>query len=325
MNLSEPIKENSTINPSTAVVIVGEHSPESGEYFSKVRHIARIIFVIIHEFFAALVAGALSIMGYMRMDPREIKQEASQVPILFLHGVNHNQSGWIIGRTLLRRCSKKDGFKHGPFYSINYAGLLWNGRCDTFGLYADRVFKKVVDIYRKNGQMPIIVGHSMGGIIATKVAQKIEQAMERGYYINEDGSHLALELSEKDRELFHISRIITLGTPFYGSYVADKVHWFFGKVPRVPEITVYKEMRSDPELCTECPSQLQEIRHYALNADKTGRIKYFNVGSTLDELVPRGYFVTEDPHRQYELDNLGHIGLMLSRPVWYKVHEWLKV
>lgn len=277
----------------------------------------RILYVFITELFMAIVTGLMEVLAYVNLDPTT--PDTSRTPVLFLHGVNHNRSSSLFGQLLLRCYSAIRGQTLGSFYSISYAGIVTNGQNETFDIYADKVFRKARQIYKETHRFPILVGHSMGGIISTCLAKKCEEATGTGSYQLEDGT--LIPLSNQEKQALRMANIVTLGSPFHGSYVADAVcdlHCKFG----VKAITVYQDMMTDSRECDRS-DRLTELSSFAVTASQTGKIRYYNVGSTLDEFVPEGYFVTTDPDRQYEVYHLGHLGLLWSPLVWSKVHKWL--
>lgn len=329
--VNPPLNANGHL-PGSVNATLGEHSPSKANFNgrmihavdtsnSKIRNIAltatrplRILCAIITDLFIAIVLGLMCVLSYINLDPST--PDTSRTPVLFLHGVNHNQSGLLFGQLLLRGYSALRGQKLGSFYSISYAGVLTNGRHETFDTYADKVFQKVHQIYKETHQLPTLVGHSMGGLVSTSLAKKCAEAIESGVYRFENGDRMVL--SDQEKEALHLSNIITLGTPFHGSYAADVFCDLHQKVG-AKAITVYQDMMTDSRKC----DRLAELRNFAVTANNTGRLRYYNVGSTVDAFVPKGYFVTTDPASQYEAYHLGHLGLLCSPLVWSKVHKWL--
>jgi pimeloyl-ACP methyl ester carboxylesterase len=103
-------------------------------------------------------------------------------PILLIHGLMHNQSGWI----WLRRQIKLE--KLGPVYTINLEPR--HGSIEDF---ADQVAARAREIERETGQSGLIlIGHSMGGLVASYYAEHLAPAGK-------------------------VTDIITLGTPFDGT------------------------------------------------------------------------------------------------------------
>lgn len=277
----------------------------------------RVLYVFVTEIFLSIICGLMAVFAYLNLDPTT--PDPSRTPVLFLHGANHNQSGSLSGKALLRCFSAIRGEPLGSFYSISYAGIVTNGKKETFETYADKAFEKIRQIYKETGKFPTLVGHSMGGIVSTCLAKKCEEAKDRGSYQLEDGT--LIPLSPQEQNTLGISSIITLGAPFDGSYIGDafcKLTRKFGAEP----ITVYQDMRTNSQK-SDGSDRLSKLKNFALEANKTGKISYYNIGSTIDEFVPKGYFVTANPDRQYEVHHIGHLGLLSSPPVWSKIHKWL--
>lgn len=277
----------------------------------------RVVCVVVTEICIAIISGPLALASYFNFDPKH--PDTQRVPILFLHGVNHNQSGSIIGRLLLGLFSKVRKEHLGSIYSINYAGVLTNGRRETFETYADRVFMKVRKVYNQTGQFPHLVGHSMGGIVSTCLVKKCLEAMESGVYTLEDGT--TIELNEQERAQLQPKAVVTLGTPFNGSYMADVVCGIQNLLG-MEGLAVYRGMMTNNRR-REPHNHLNDLQTFAQNASSSGRVRFYNVGSTLDQLVPHGYMVTPERHRQMQVHHLGHLGLLWSPKVWGKVHHWL--
>ncbi|SCA63818.1 hypothetical protein SCG7086_BF_00010 [Chlamydiales bacterium SCGC AG-110-P3] len=277
----------------------------------------RVSGATITELFSAVISAGASVVAKKDFDPKIPDQ--TRTPVLFLHGLKANQAAHAPGRYLLRLYSRFTGRDLGAFYSMNYANLFSNDKSDTFDTYADRVFKKVQAIYDQTGRVPSVVCHSMGGLVCTRLAQKLEAASETGKYRLEGGADI--ELSNSEKSALRISTIVTLATPFHGSRVADAVvasNHLLGR----ESINVERSMMTDGNAAVRGPV-LAELRRYAMVADQTGAIRFFNAGSTVDAAVPSGYFVTQDPRRQYESCVLGHMGMRLAPSVWYQVGAWL--
>lgn len=103
-------------------------------------------------------------------------------PILLIHGLMHNQSGWL----WLRRQIKLE--RLGPVYTINL-----EPRHASIEEYADQVAARAREIERETGQSGLIlIGHSMGGLVASYYAEHLAPAGK-------------------------VADIITLGTPFDGT------------------------------------------------------------------------------------------------------------
>jgi triacylglycerol lipase len=140
-------------------------------------------------------------------------------PIILIHGYLHHAFVWIYHGM---KFSKK-GF--GPIYTLNLK--------KTFGSILDHVddldkmVKKVLK--ETNGEEVILIGHSMGGLIA---------------------SYFALNVAKKKS----VNHVITLGTPLKGTYMA---RFGFGKCA--------KEMSRDSSFIKELNEKItneKEINFY---------------------------------------------------------------
>jgi triacylglycerol lipase len=106
-------------------------------------------------------------------------------PILLIQGYMHNSYVWMYhGKNL-----KKNGF--GPIYTINFTKAL-----SSIEQHALEVQKKVEEILEENKTKNLIlIGHSMGGLIA---------------------SYYALNLEKEN----HITDVISIASPYEGSAFA---------------------------------------------------------------------------------------------------------
>ena len=115
--------------------------------------------------------------------------------ILLLHGSGFNQQEWIVGRFLLWWWLPS----HFHVFSMDYAGLISNEFHDGIDTYAHGpVRKHLLDLASQTGiQKWILVGHSMGGIIA-------------GFYAEEFNQH-------------DIPLVISIASPWQGSSLLEKL------------------------------------------------------------------------------------------------------
>jgi triacylglycerol esterase/lipase EstA (alpha/beta hydrolase family) len=105
----------------------------------------------------------------------------AQLPVLLLHGVGCNAAVW----TSMRRYLDAEGL--GPVYALSYGPPF--APIETF---APQVADKIAQIEKDTGaRKVVIVGHSMGGLVA------------RSYLRRYGGAH--------------VRRLVTIGTPHEGS------------------------------------------------------------------------------------------------------------
>lgn len=248
----------------------------------------RNAYMLATEIPSAVTAGALSIFAKSNWDPKEPITDKSRLPILFIHGLKHNQSGWYAGSELLN-WHDKDNQICGSFYFISYDCVITNSWDKAIDDYVAIISGKVASIRAETGhQNVILIGHSLGGIIASRYAET-----------HTDAKH-----------------VITIGSPFKGSHVASLMKSQkekFGMDQRV----------IDNEL-VEGSESLEKIRLDAEKSDWNGTIKYYNIRSTTDKLVPKSStLVTKDPRRVFTMESTGHIGLLFMPKCWSKIYEWL--
>lgn len=113
---------------------------------------------------------------------RARKNAHGKPPVVFIHGLYHNESAWVF----LRPRAKKAGYTR---------AFLFHYRC--LGNNLDAIVKKLDATLRRleqdwNGERPILVGHSMGGLVIR---------------------HFLAQAGNAQR----ISGVVTLATPHWGS------------------------------------------------------------------------------------------------------------
>lgn len=170
-------------------------------------------------------------------------------PILLIHGYLHDSGAWIYHKREL----VKAGF--GPIYVLNFKNPF---------LSITRYVEKVEEMARKireetDREDLILIGHSMGGIVASLYATKVAKA----------GT---------------VTDVITIGSPLHGTYMAKAG---FGKDA--------KEMRKGSELLKETLTRIEkegQIRFYFI-ASKTDQV-VIPYSSALMGLNQKREFVLND-------------------------------
>jgi len=108
-----------------------------------------------------------------------------QPPVILVHGLYHNVSAW----TLYRRWLHFAGFAN--VYCLGYSS--WN---QTFPALVNRLQQLLIQVHEKfPDQRPILIGHSLGGLVGRACAHSAEGSA-------------------------HLAGVITLGTPHRGSKLA---------------------------------------------------------------------------------------------------------
>ncbi len=270
--------------------------------FEKMMEIAtkipRIIFTILID--ALLLPGALILLiiacSKFNFNPKPEDIKHGKIPILLLHGSGFNETEWIVGRQFL----KKE--QYGSVFSLNYDGLVSNDPGRGIEDYArDKIRAEVKKIKETTGSAKVIlVGHSMGGMIA-------------GYY--------AEHFSEADQVT--IEHVISIATPWQGSPTVDCLWKLGGCFSKENETKRHQQMSVSGGTNTE-PNFRQPLVAKALTSERKGVRKYYNIWSTTDYAVPGTHgCLTEDPRRQRSFNYLGHYALVAWPSVWVQTCSWL--
>ena len=207
-----------------------------------------------------------------RANPNPITTDAPITPIVLVHGYAQNQADWFWFQYQLKQAGI------GPVYTIN----LWNaaGGIET---HADKLAKTLQTIQSKHpGEAITLIGHSMGGLVSS-------------YYA---------EFLKKDD--VGITKIITLGSPFYGTRLAG-LGIGLGVEQMAPNSTFLESLRTKIESSS--------IPYYHIASQMYNTIVPWD-SSLMDPLA-------HDTDRQYVISDQGHLRLLISPQVLEKVKSWL--
>jgi triacylglycerol esterase/lipase EstA (alpha/beta hydrolase family) len=207
-----------------------------------------------------------------RANPNAITTDAPVTPILLVHGYAQNQSDWFWFQYQLKQAGI------GPVYTIN----LWN---ITGGIeaHAEKLAKSLQTIKEKHPNEPItLIGHSMGGLVSS-------------YYA---------EFLKKDD--IQIKKIITLGSPFYGTRLAG-LGMGLSVEQMAPNSAFLEALRLKIDGST--------IPYYYLASQMDNTIVPWD-SALIDPLTP-------DASNQYVIPDQGHLRLLVSQQVFEKVKAWL--
>ena len=134
--------------------------------------------VFFHEFIS--IAQAPKMIVYRALMPDPAPAPAT-LPVLLLHGIGCNAAVW----TTMRRHLEAQGL--GPVYALSYGPPF--APIETFAV---QVADTIAKIERDTGaSQVVIVGHSMGGLVARSYLRAYGPA--------------------------HVRRLVTIGTPYAGS------------------------------------------------------------------------------------------------------------
>lgn len=199
-----------------------------------VRCIAQYIQSIVTGIFSLIALAILLPIDLEKLDPKTPEEcDPHQTPILLIHGFCGSSNNWLYHIQRL----KEAGFKN--IFTINLGSPL-----KSIEEYGERIRQKVSTIKRLTGCCDLnIFGHSMGGLV--------------GLFYN---------LTLANKEHINIRKIVTIGTPVNGTYLAYLAS-FASKAAQQME-----------------PSSpfVQELQRLALNDDRT---EYVHIGSRVDSIV----------------------------------------
>ncbi len=260
-------------------------SAGSNENVRIIGKVMRCVISIFLDLALLPVAGVLTLISCFQpdlIDPKDKAIKKGKTAILFLHGSGFNQSEWLVGKEYL----KKDNY--GSVFALNYAGLVKNKKTDGVDDYAiGKVSKKIEEIKKKTKTNKVIlIGHSLGGMIATYYAENLAKT--------------------KGTQVDHV---ITIGSPLAGSTTLDICTW--KKAKR------YSQMRTQSKFRKKLYAQANQSNH-------NGVRRYHTIGSDVDIAVPSPCcHLTNNQQRQRTFSLLGHYGLVAAPSVWAQVRSWL--
>ena len=232
-----------------------------------------------------LVAGAFSsvLCGLCECRPAP---RTGAILILLIHGSGFNQSEWLPLRAYLATHPRV-----GPTYTVNFGGLCWHNKSSSIhDIAVDRILPVLELMFHDTGaRKAILVGHSLGGLIAAEVAEKVAKSGE-------------------------ILKVITICSPFLGAPILELA------------AKVCPAQRTDQQMRVGSP-HLQALCAGILHKEGQDRgACYYQIGSRMDVLVPGNHAVLPlcDEQRRRVYDGVeGHYSVVLSPRVWRQLREWI--
>ena len=211
----------------------------------KVTLIPRVTLAVARALAILPIFGLASIFHKSNFsNPKRITN--GKTPILLIHGSGANQRQWEVFRQFLK--SKNSG--HVFSVALNKKALV-NDRKTVKEYAEDTIAKKVHEIKKMyldanyNLDEMIIIGHSMGGLIAAEYAVNYATDVK-------------------------IKNIITLNAPWYGSWVAEKL---------------YNESSSPQSAFLLGDLNTKNLREQILRREKMRELNIYTFSASLDPIV----------------------------------------
>jgi pimeloyl-ACP methyl ester carboxylesterase len=232
-----------------------------------------------------LFAGAFSsvLCGFCECRPAP---RTGALPVLLIHGSGFNQSEWLPLRAYLATDPRI-----GPTYTVNFGGLCWHDKSSSIHDIAVDCIMPVLELMFRDtsARKAVLVGHSLGGLIAAEVAENVAKSGE-------------------------IVKVITICSPFLGAPIMEHA------------LKVCPSKETDQQMRVGSP-YLQAVCAGILHKDAQGKgTIYYQIGSRMDVIVPASHAVLPLSHEQRRRvynGPEGHYSVVLSPRVWRQVCEWI--
>lgn len=211
-----------------------------------------------------------------------------ETPILLIHGSGFNETQWLFGRYLLQ----KDGIN--LVFSLNYDGIIGDDESKGVDDFAtNEIRRKVLDIKNKTRSNSIIlIGHSMGGLIASYYAEYVSHA-----------------------DNVQVVKVVAIQTPFNGS---DLLDYIFDSAPSF----IVKRLATSRNI--HMSRHGLEFRDELLDKMSNSNTKYYSIWSENDYAVTgNSGCIKFNPENQFQCDYLGHYSSMLSPKMWHQIVIWI--
>lgn len=138
-----------------------QFSCQNNKFVKGISNVARTTFSEFIAFFKIIFLFPYAIVN---LNSKNVKKCPKNVPIIFVHGLLHNQSGWV---PLIKKIRADEKMKHNPIYTLNLSSTLQSIKKSSMEV------RKIIDQAKEESgsDKVIIVGHSMGGIVSADTAQ----------------------------------------------------------------------------------------------------------------------------------------------------------
>ena len=213
--------------------------------------------------------------------------------MLLIHGSGFNQSEWLPLRAFLATDPRI-----GPTYTVNFGGLCWHDKSSSIhDIAVDCILPVLELMFRDTGaRQAVLVGHSLGGLIAAELAERVAKCGE-------------------------IVKVITICSPFLGAPILEHA------LNVCPSQETDEQMRVGSAYLQAVCAYLQAVCAGILHKDARGKgTSYYQIGSRMDVIVPASRAVLPLSHEQRRRvynGPEGHYSVVLSPRVWRQVCEWI--
>jgi pimeloyl-ACP methyl ester carboxylesterase len=235
----------------------------------------------------------LPLAGYYLWNPLKWKVEEKETfdhikptVIVLIHGSGFNQSEWIVAR---RHLANHEELKHHKVISFDWD----DGNPETsIEEYAARIAHHLPKDHNV-----ILIGHSMGGLMAAYFAE---------FYGQDMANHHGID----------IIGVVTIATPWKGSTSLLPFANFKNYFGLCPMAKRYRQMLPHSEFLMSLYKQMEQNQHHT-------NPQYLTVGSHHDFLVPFPQCHPPDfgqgKHKKFNLSNVGHYSIITSSQLWNEV------
>lgn len=245
--------------------------------------------ILLLPFAAGLLATAK--LGYnFNPNPEDIKK--GKTPIVLLHGNYFNESEFVVGRYFLNK------EQYGSVFSFNLEGYLSidkeKGIDDhAYGKAREKI-KEITKITECNSV--ILLGHSMGGVIATFYAENIAE--------------------EDEIEANHV---FTVDSPVKGTPTLDFIWTNISEnirsIKRMHQMSISGGKSVHKGFA-------QNLSQQAWDSEAKGIRNYYSIHSLADWAVPfESGMLTKIPDRVFTYNYLGHYGPIADPRTWIWVNS----
>lgn len=196
---------------------------------------------ILSSYFSLLLTALLYPTAFWhRRRPPPLQQDCPRPPVVLVHGLYHNISAW----TLYQRWLRAAGFSN--IFFLGYSS--WNQTVADLKARLEQLLAQVHE--RFPDHPPVVVGHSLGGVLARACAQAAEGAVP-------------------------LAGVITLGAPHQGSKLAA---FGLGKLAQsllyrsafVDALESWKGRLNLPCIALYSPIDNMVLPHHALQTSEPG-------------------------------------------------------